>query len=269
MELVQQTPERLCEIKGNARMSDPNERSESGGPVYRHAPRNKPFKLAIGDGEQIAAINAHIEKHVGKPDSVFHEIISDLVHIDVHIVKPAPKRNFYTLITSGMSDLPMHVPPGCAEQRYAELMICLPPTWNLGSKYQTTEDGALKDERNYWPIRWLKALARMVHEYDTWLGPGHTVPTGDPPRPYAPNTKLCCLMTMPPATTGKDFCKLGLPDRVIHFMALWPLYEEEMNLKLKKGSDALLDRIERFGFEKFEVVDIRRPSLCKKRFWLL
>ena len=245
----------------------PTEYSESGNPIYRHQPRKKAFKPALGDGDNINAISDHIAQHVGPVASVFHELISDLVHIDVHMVEPTSKRNFYTLITSGMSEMPMKVPAGHEDARFAELMICLPSGWNLGRKGERTDEGALKDERNYWPIRYLKMLARLPHEYDTWLGPGHTVPTGDPPTPYAANTKFCCLMCMPPATVDKEFWKLELSDRVINFMALWPLYEQEMNFKLSKGLNALLARLERVGYEKVEVVDANRQNACAKRFW--
>mgnify|MGYP000664765674 CR=1 FL=1 len=35
---------------------------------------------------------------------VFHELMSDIVHIDVHIVPPDENRPFYLLFTTGMSD---------------------------------------------------------------------------------------------------------------------------------------------------------------------
>src|SRR6185295_19871223 len=101
-------------------MNEPSEFSESGDPIYRHQ-REKPFEPARGDEQNIEAIAAHIEKHIGPPDSVFHEIISDLVHIDVHFVAPAPERNFRTLVTSGMSDRPMNAPEGAEHLRYAEM----------------------------------------------------------------------------------------------------------------------------------------------------
>jgi hypothetical protein len=45
----------------------------------------KDFVLATGE-EHIEAISAHLERHLGPVSGVFHEIISDLVHIDVHVV---------------------------------------------------------------------------------------------------------------------------------------------------------------------------------------
>jgi hypothetical protein len=59
---------------------------------------------------------------------LFHELLSDLVHVDIHIVEPTAARNYYTLVTSGMSDRPMAAPEECRECRYAELVISLPPT---------------------------------------------------------------------------------------------------------------------------------------------
>ncbi len=90
----------------------PVETSESGSPILRHTERSKPFEVAIGDGDHIDAISEHIEQHIGEVTMVFHEIVSDLVHIDVHHVLPTEDRDFHTLITSGMSDKPMNVPDG-------------------------------------------------------------------------------------------------------------------------------------------------------------
>jgi hypothetical protein len=80
------------------------EQSESGAPIYRHENREREFEFAIGDSENIDRITEHIEAHVGPVATVFHEVISDLVHVDIHIVEPRPARNCYTLVTSGMSD---------------------------------------------------------------------------------------------------------------------------------------------------------------------
>jgi hypothetical protein len=214
-----------------------SETSGSGAPIHRYQPRSKPFQLAIGDADKLRRIEKHIERHLGKPQSVFHEILSDLVHIDIHVIRPAPDREYYSLVTTGMSDLPMKVPSGYEDYRYAELMISLPPDWPMRE-----ED--LKDERNYWPLRWLKTLARFPHEYDTWVGASHTIPTGDPPKPFAANTKLCCMMLIPPMRAGEGFSSLSLPDRYVNFYALVPLYREEMELKLREGSEALAARFE-------------------------
>jgi len=232
------------------------ELSESGKPIYRHKPREKPFEPAFGDAGHIKLVEEHISKHVGEPKTVFHELVSDLVHLDIHIVPPGPKRDYYTLVTTGMSARAMTVPEGFEELSYAELLMCLPPDWPLRQ-----ED--FIDERNYWSIRWLKTLARMPHEYNTWLGHAHTIPNGDPPAPFAPNTALCGAMIVPPILIPKESHALTVsPEMQIHFYAVVPLYQEEMELKLKRGAQALFDRFDRHGVS--ELVDVKRKNVARK-----
>lgn len=102
----------------------------------------------------------HFAKYIGPIHSVFHEILSDLIHVDVHYIKPSEKHNYHTLFTTGMSYLPMSTPERLEEYQYAELVVCLPPDWPIS-------DEALRDNKYYWPIRWLKMLARFPHEYET------------------------------------------------------------------------------------------------------
>jgi hypothetical protein len=216
-------------------MSDDAEYSESGARIYRHEFKEKAFQIAEGDREALEAIERHIENHVGKIETVLHEIVSDLVHIDVYKITPTAERNFYTLITSGMSDLPMTVPDGAEEFRFAELLICLPADWDMPKVYDT-----MTDEEHWWPIRCLKYLARFPHEYDTWLAEGHTIPNGDPPEPFANNTQLCCALLTPPLLFGAEFMSLKIrEDKTINFYALLPIYKEEMEFKLKHGGEQL------------------------------
>jgi len=229
--------------------------------ILKHTPREKDFEFAVGDNDTISQVTDHIEKHIGPIENVFHEIISDLVHVDVYCIKPTLERNFYTLVTSGMSDKAMTVPEGLEEFRFAELMICLPPDWQL------SQDG-FKDEANYWPVRWLKKLARLPHEYDTWLGYGHTIPNGDPEESFAYNTKLSCMMISLPQMVSDPihFFELKINDiGKIHFYQVIPLYKEETAFKLKKGADALLDKFDEHGITG--LVDIGRKNVCKRTLW--
>ena len=100
---------------------DDIEYTESGQPVYRHSPANREFEPAFGDQRTIEAISRHVGRYVGPVAHVFHELVSDLVHVDVHLVPPQPNRDFVTLVTSGMSDRPMTLPPDCDAPDYAEL----------------------------------------------------------------------------------------------------------------------------------------------------
>ena len=235
--------------------------SPSGAPILRHEARDREVDFAQANEQALEAISEHVEKYIGKIDHVFHELVSDLVHIDVLIVNPTPEKNYYTLVTSGMSNLPMQVPEGAEDFRYAELMLCLPSDWKMSQE-------AFQQEENYWPIHWLKRLARMPHEYDTWLFDGHTIPNGDPAEPYASNTKLAGMLLSVPATVTQleEFFTLRLPDeRKVHFFSLLPLYKEEMDFKLKQGNDKLVEKLHSNGVN--EIVNLNRKNVARKTFW--
>jgi hypothetical protein len=232
------------------------EKSESGAPIYRYNEADKRgFEGASGDSS-IEEISNHIEEYVGKIHMVFHEIVSELIHIDIHWVKPTPDRPYHTLVTSGMSDQPMKTPEGFDGSPYAELSICLPEDWKISEEDFT-------DEENYWPVRWLKMLARFPHSYNTWLGYGHTIPNGDPAEPFTSDTELNTMVLLPSVQFDPGFHTLELENKKINFYALVPLYSEEVELKLKKGIEKLFD-----GFDKYAVSDVfelNRPNTVKKK----
>ena len=233
----------------------PEEVTEGGSVVHRHEDVRREFEIAVDNEENINRISNHIEKHLAPVATVFHEIVSELVHIDVHCIPASDDRPYITLITSGMSDRPMSPPPEAKQYSYAELMICLPPDWPIKQE-------SFRDENNYWPIRWLKRLARFPHEYDTWLFEGHTIPSGDPPEPFAENTQFCGWLLFPPLLVPDEFRELRVDsEKTIRFFAIFPLYEQEMEFKLSAGMDALIDRFAQHGVT--ELVDVTRPNTCK------
>lgn len=236
-------------------------RSEDGTAILRHEARDRDFEIATGDEKNIEAISEHIERHIGSVEMVFHEIISDLVHIDVHWVKPTDDYPYHSLITSGMSDLPMTVPDEIRELQFAELMVTLPSSWRI-------DESSFEDEKWYWPVRLLKGLARLPHEYETWLGTGHTIPNGDPADPYDDSTKLCGALIAPPILIDEAFHEMQSEQKeIINFYSVIPLYNEEMDFKLSQGLDKLATRLEKHQVS--EVIDISRPNTCrKKRFGL-
>lgn len=181
--------------------------------------------------EEMETVENHIEKYYGKFDKVFHEIYSPDIHVDVCVIPPTKKRNYYILVTMGMGAHRMNVPKELAEYRLerAEVMIALPPDWKV---YE-------EDERWYWPIRLLKSIARLPVEGNTWLAWGHTVDNGEA---YANNTALCGTVLIDPEI-GREGCGLlTLPNgEDVNFYQLIPLYREEMEYKIANDTDSLLD----------------------------
>jgi hypothetical protein len=235
-----------------------SELSEAGVPILRH--QNIETWLPVSGSSSLEAISAHVVTHLGEVDTVFHEIASSIVHIDVHIVKPSAQFPYIRLVTSGMSDLRMNVPEELDVPKFLELMVTLPPDWKVDSE-------SFKDERWYWPVRLLKFLARFPHQYSTWLGYGHTIPNEDPPKPYALNTRLCCALILPSPTVPEKFLSLEIsPEKTIYFLAILPLYADEMQLKLQKGGNDFLAKLA--GANVTDLINPQRPSVArpKKRF---
>lgn len=237
---------------------DDAEQSSGGSRIHRYGEPREPTP-----GEQPRnwdAIEAHVEEYFGPIESVYHELASEYVHLDVLQVPAHDGCPFHMLVTCGMSARPMTVPRGSEDRRYAELVIGLPADWPL-------DEESWRDERFYWPIRTLKLLARLPHAYGTFLGVGHTIPNGDPPEPYGPGTKLCCALIAPPLMIPDRAERLELDDGPLHFYGVIGLHRQEMELKLAGGMDELADHLDAADIS--EVLDPGRPSSVKrKRFGL-
>ena len=191
--------------------------------------------------EEMEAVEGHIQQYFGKFENVFHELSSPDIHVDICVVPPSGDRDYYTLVTMGMGAHRMNVPEELAEYKLerAELAIALPGNWKL-----KRED--LKNERWYWPIRLLKALARLPIASDTWLGFGHTM---DNEEDFAKDTKLCAAILTGPQDTegGSEVCILPSGEEV-NFYQVIPLYRDELEYKLAHDADALLDKMNGISF---------------------
>lgn len=207
------------------------------------------------DEEAWSRFDAHVERYLGQVDLVYHECQSDIIHLDVYRFAPTAERPFNVLLTVNMSALPMNVPDEhILETSETELMICLPADWPLDHE-------SFDDNRNYWPLRWLKSLARMPYLNDTWLWAGHTMQTANPPAPVADGVDFRAFLV--------SFSK-WLPEagRMVHLgefhaatlLTIMPLYLSEMEFKLKEGCDALLERFRQHGID--HVVQVGRPNVC-------
>ncbi len=223
--------------------------------IMRHNKIVSKQEVIEGDIETIREVDKHIQRTLGKVRMVFHEKVSPDLHIDVYCVRTRLNgRNMNVLVTCGMSEKPMNVPKELNELKYAELAIILPGDWKL------SEEG-FKDENNYWPVRQLKAVARVPIEFDTWIGYGHTVPNGDPPKPFSKNVGFSTMIVLPSITLPKTFMTMMTAKKVVHFYVLVPLYQEETDYKLRNGASALLQKFNKYGIA--DIVDIERRNSCK------
>lgn len=181
--------------------------------------------------DNIAKREAEYVELFGADAVVYDDELPGMVpHIDVYVHRPGYcRREFYTLVTSGMSDLRMKLPEGAPRDMPArvELVFYLPPE---------REPDALYAE-------FLRTTARFPYDYDTWVSGGHTIPNGTPPQPIFPGTPFDTILligsVINPDNALGDRLVLG-GDRV---ELLWvvPITGAEREYKRKHGTAALLD----------------------------
>ena len=206
--------------------------------------------------DEMSAIEQHIQSTFGAFDQVFHELDSPDIHVDICVVPPSERRNYYTLVTMGMGAHRMNVPEELAEYKLerAELAIALPPDWKL-------DKDSMQEQRWYWPVGLLKVLARLPISNDTWLGFGHTM---EKQSPFAEDTELCAAILTGPQDMDLDTCGevCTLPSgEEVNFYQVLPLYREEMEYKLEHDADALLERLAAVSF----MVCPDRPSCLEEK----
>lgn len=250
---------------------DTPERTPGGSAILRHAQ----VQNTGGMEGQVSPYYEELEAFFngafpGRETFVWHEIISDRVHIDVYSMAPTPQQPYFVLYTVGMSALPMSLKGVPHAGRYgylqrAELVAYLPADWPL----EQLQGPDTPEEAVYWPVRLLKGLARMPHRYDTWLGAGHSVPNGEPMRPYDASTGFSGAVLYFPDEGNGPQCLLPVATKdggQVMLYVVVPVYPGEMEYKLEKGADALEERLRALpGWQGFLISNDRPDTSCKKK----
>lgn len=200
-------------------------------------------------------VSAYIEQQYGESEFVLHEIVSPDIHCDIVIVQPTEEQPYYKLVTMGAGAYKMNIPQKLRSDvcDRAEYVVFLPKDWNLESN----------KEEDYWPIRMLKTIARLPIGSEDWLGYGHTLNMTEDGSPVAENTGLNSCILLSSIGRNEQFVKplkLGLFGKKVAFYQLFPLYQEELEFKLKHSTDELIDR---FGEDIDPIVNIHRKNYCK------
>ena len=195
-----------------------------------------------------------VKENFGSYRDVFHEIVSPDIHLDIIIVPPTDDDPFYKLITMGMGAYSMNVPEELKgnELEHAELVLYLPRQWNIKSQ----------DEKDYWPIRYLKILGRLPIDLNTWLGYGHTIHGNEDQSPFEENTQLNSFVLTNACNLLYENLDLRLSSgKKINFYQIFPLYQEELEYKLEHSLDDLMELFD--DDDILPVLNIKRKNYCK------
>lgn len=231
--------------------------SPAGVKVIRYEPGARELSARAGDyGHDIVR---HLESTIGPVAGVIHEVLPDRVAIDILIVAPTAEHPCWTFVTLGASAYPMATPDGLDDPRAwrrAEYMISLPPDW---APLDANGLPATDTPATWYPLGWLKRIARAPSTLGAWFSAEHTIPNGDPPKPLSEHTRMSGFMVFWPIS-APDAARVEAADgELINPFALIGLDAQELALARDAGASVLIERLEAAGLD--DVFAPHRPSV--------
>lgn len=191
-------------------------------------------------------LEAHLEKYAGPIEARFENLL---------LVRATPERDCHVVVTCDLSDEPMPSPK--PEWRFAELCALLPSDWPLDPQLWQS------DPNFGWPARELQRLVRFSQETKTWLGFGHSIPNGQPAKPFAPSTRQCGSFLLPPLELPEPFARLRLSDdEILNFWTIVPIYPDELAVKVNQKAPTLIEALTKKGIS--DVINPTRPTIFDK-----
>ena len=191
--------------------------------------------------------------------------------IELAVMAPTAAEPYYVAYTIGMSAEPMNLDSMPRGKKYewlrtAELMLFLPGDWPVQAAGGPDDLAAPERKAAAWPLRLLRLLAAMPRRGNTWLGAGHSIPNGDPPHPYAPNTPFAgAVLFLPSEKNGPKpvpGVNIGGGMRLMLY-TVTPVYPAEMEYKLQYGAEALEQKLQALPGGAGFMTDNRRPCLVQ------
>lgn len=175
--------------------------------------------------------------------------------VGIITVKVNDAINFTLLMTNGLSDFKMNVDEKSIGKEHIEIYFCLPDYWDLNS------------ENGKWVVPMLNKLATYVITKNTWFGVGHTVPNGTPAKAFSNTMAQQYLLFDEPNLAKKQLLPLEInADKTIHFLALVPLFKDEFDYKISKGTYKFKNTMADHSLN--EMVDDFRQSIRKSKWRL-
>jgi hypothetical protein len=159
------------------------------------------------------------------------------------------------LMTTGLSDYRMKVHEKHVGDEWKELYFLIPSYWDLADE---------ADVNMNWVFDWLTKLKNYVISNDTWLGNGHTLPTGKDMNQISPNMKQNHFMLSDPIELTEELAPIVMEGKSIGFLALIPIFADEMDYKQGKGTAKLFAK---FALQNItEKLDNYRSTVLKTRW---
>jgi hypothetical protein len=228
-------------------------------------PENERKRVALDE----IKIGNHLEKFFLAEDNKDRTTVFSCVFGGVHVYCYAPSdllgRDYWTLVTMGMSGTKMNVPHDLPDRELyarAELLCYLPANWNLPKAL----GGPITEEN--WPVEMIRSLANYVIATGNWLADDHGIANllSEPPgQPFVPSTKLANMILLEPVNEDDGFSYVDVNDERVNFYVVVPLTAAEAQWKREVGAANSIHHIvgsKAIGGENVMVdyiIDAKRP----------
>lgn len=156
------------------------------------------------------------------------------------------------LMTDGLSTYNQPVPEKFKAHQNIELYFALPSYWDITSLAME------------WPKLWLEKLTTHLTEKQTWFGTGHTIPNGKPIAPFSSTVKQSYLFLNEPILFKNELSTIFVEDKSVNFLAVIPIFEDEFDFKMGKGTYKLQKKFSDKGIT--ELVDEYRMTSLKNKW---
>ena len=171
------------------------------------------------------------------------------------LITPKNKNGNKILIATGLSEFQMNVHEKHIGEEFNELYFYLPSYWDLNDTENTSMN---------WVFIWLEKLKKHVISKNSWFGNGHTIATGKSLVPLSDKMLQNHFILAHPMELSKELASIKLEDKTIHFLAVIPIFEDEMDYKQGKGTAKLFKKFEQANVT--EKLDEFRKTVLRTRW---
>jgi hypothetical protein len=165
------------------------------------------------------------------------------------------KSPVFVLMTNGLSDFRMQVPESLQGREYNELYFCLPSYWDWSD---------LENPNMNWIYPWIQRLTSYVVKNNSWFGHGHTMPCGKEMHSLSSTMLQNHFILSHPILLDEELTLIELNEKIIHFLAIIPIFPDEMDYKQGKGTFKLMQKLSQHGVN--EKLDDYRSTVLKSKW---
>ena len=193
-----------------------------------------------------------LEKRFGATSIKVHSTSN--ISFSIVTVQSVERKGVTFLMTNGLSAYEQPTTEKNKAHKHIELVFCLPSYWDLNDDIPTMN----------WVKTWLNKLGTHLLEKQTWYGDGHTFANGNPIEPLSPTMKQKYLMLVEPDLFSGELAPINLENKQVHFLCVIPLFEDEFDFKMGKGTFKLKKKLRDKGIN--ELLDDFRMTALKNKW---